>query len=156
MISIDIPGFGPLEFHHLVLDYNGTLAVDGALVEGVTPALERLSRDVTIHVLTADTFGRAAEILTGLPVRLVLMGPEHQEKAKLDYVRRLGPGKTVCVGNGRNDRLMLKEAVLGMAVLLAEGAASEAVAAADVVCPGIVAALELLLHPLRLTATLRS
>lgn len=156
MISIEIPGFGPLDIHHLVLDYNGTLAVDGLLVDGVAPALERLSRNLTIHVLTADTFGRATEILTGMPVRLVLMGPEHQEKAKLDYLRRLGPGKSVCVGNGRNDRLMLKEAALGIAVLLAEGAAGEAVAAADVVCPGIVAALELLLHPLRLTATLRS
>jgi len=26
MISIPIPGFGPLQLKHLVMDYNGTLA----------------------------------------------------------------------------------------------------------------------------------
>ena len=156
MIRIDIPGFRLLELQHLVLDYNGTLAVDGALVDGVAPALERLSRELPIHVLTADTFGGAAEVLTGLPVRLALMGPEHQERAKLEYVRRLNPGSVACIGNGRNDRLMLKEAALGIAVILSEGASSEALAAADLVCTGAAAALELLLHPLRLTATLRS
>ena len=56
----------------------------------------------------------------------------------------------------RNDRLMLKEAALGIAVILKEGASAESVAAADVVCTDIVAALELLQNPLRLIATLRT
>jgi soluble P-type ATPase len=51
---------------------------------------------------------------------------------------------------------MLKEAVLGIAVILTEGAAVETVVAADVVCTSINAALELLKNPLRLAATLRS
>jgi hypothetical protein len=29
MINIDIPGRGPLELQHLVLDLNGTLSLDG-------------------------------------------------------------------------------------------------------------------------------
>jgi soluble P-type ATPase len=51
---------------------------------------------------------------------------------------------------------MLQAAELGIAVILREGAAVETLTAADIVCRGIVPALELLSHPLRLTATLRS
>ncbi len=68
MIAIDIPGFGALRLEHLVLDYNGTLAADGELLPGVGEALRALARDVRIHAITADTFGRAAEMLAGLPV----------------------------------------------------------------------------------------
>ena len=75
---------------------------------------------------------------------------------KLDYVKELGCENTVCIGNGRNDRLMLKEARLGIAVILTEGVAQSTLSSADVVCTNIVSALELLLNPLRLTATLRS
>ena len=35
MIALTIPGFGALELQHLVLDYNGTLAVDGKLIRGL-------------------------------------------------------------------------------------------------------------------------
>ena len=73
----------------------------------------------------------------------------------LEMITRLGRQATVCVGNGRNDRLMLKEAALGIAVMLDEGIAAEALLAADVVCRDILSALALLLHPLRLVATLR-
>ena len=62
----------------------------------------------------------------------------------------------MCIGNGRNDRLMLMRAELGIAVILDEGVAVASLQAADIVCQGVVPALELLLNPLRLTATLRS
>jgi len=45
---------------------------------------------------------------------------------------------------------------LGIAVLQTEGAAVAAFIAADILAPGIADALDLLLHPLRLAATLRS
>ena len=51
---------------------------------------------------------------------------------------------------------MLSKASLGIAVILAEGASTVSLKAADIVCSDIVSALELLMHPLRLTATLRS
>jgi soluble P-type ATPase len=51
---------------------------------------------------------------------------------------------------------MLSTSRLGMAVVLAEGASAVSLNAADVVCTDIVQALELLMNPLRLTATLRS
>jgi len=156
MIQVDIPGYRVLQLTHLVMDYNGTLAVDGELEAGVRAALSALSTHLTIHVVTADTFGLAAEQLKGVPLKLSILPPGHQDVAKRDYVNYLGCAQTVAVGNGRNDRLMLQAAELGMAVVLREGAAAVTLAAADIVCMGIVPALELLSHPLRLTATLRS
>lgn len=156
MIQVDIPGYRPLSLAHLVMDYNGTLAVDGRIEDGVREALVRLSSMLEIHVVTADTFGLAAGQLKDAPVRLQLLPPGGQDVAKRDYVNRLGCAATVALGNGRNDRLMLAAAELGIAVVLREGAAAATLAAADIVCMGILPALELLLHPLRLTATLRS
>jgi soluble P-type ATPase len=156
MIEVDISGYGKLRLEHLVLDYNGTMACDGKVIQGVAEALDILASDLSIHVLTADTFGNVRSALTGLPCRLSVLPPGSQEKGKLEYVRELGAKKTVCVGNGRNDRLMLKEAVLGIAVLQEEGCALESLMAGDVVCRHILDALDLLRFPGRLTATLRS
>ena len=156
MIEVDIPGYRTLQLEHLVLDHNGTLAVDGMLKPGVAKCLQKLSSDVTIYVVTADTFGKAADQLAGIPCELTILPAGSQDIGKLEFIQKLGTERTVCMGNGRNDRLMLREAALGVAVILEEGAAVETVSAADVVCSGIVPALELLLYPLRLTATLRS
>ncbi len=156
MLSIVIPGAKDLKLEHLVLDYNGTMACDGELIEGVADSLKVLARDLQIHVVTADTFGKAKSRLQGLPCQLVVLPAENQDVGKLQYIQRLGPEKTVCVGNGRNDRLMLKEAALGIAVIQTEGAATETLLAADAVCPDILSALALLTEPLRLRATLRS
>lgn len=156
MIEVEVPGYGHLRLEHLVLDYNGTLAVDGEPVPGVTDALKNLTQSLEVHVLTADTFGKVQSRLEGLSCRLSVLPVENQDTGKLDYVKALGAERTVCMGNGRNDRLMLKEAALGVAVILAEGVAVETLNSADVVCTSILSALELLTNPLRLTATLRS
>jgi len=156
MIVIDIPGHKKLALEHLVLDYNGTLACDGKLCSGVKELLNRLAGKLAVHVLTADTFGTAGAELKGIACELFILPVDCQEVGKLGYVKKLDAARSVCVGNGRNDRLMLKEAALGIAVILDEGAAVEALTAADVVCAGVVPALELLCNPLRLVATLRS
>lgn len=155
MIEVEIPGGPALKLEHLVLDYNGTLAVDGELVPQVKPRLEELARHLKIHVVTADTFGRARAGLEGVPCELSLLGPQAQDEAKQGVVQRLGASRTVCIGNGRNDALMLESAALGVAVILAEGACARTLAAADVVCTSILDALDLLRSPLRLAATLR-
>jgi len=156
MIEVNIPGFKTLQLEYLVLDHNGTLAVDGILMPGVKECLEKLSQDLQIFVVTADTFGKAAAQLAGVPCELTVLPKNDQDAGKLDFIKKLGSDRTVCVGNGRNDRLMLKQAALGIAVILQEGVAAETITAADILCNGIVPALELLLNPLRLTATLRS
>lgn len=156
MIEVSIPGFGVLKLEHLVLDYNGTLACDGEMIPGVRESLEALADQLEVHVLTADTFGKARSRLEGVPSKLVVLPKDNQHVGKLEYVQGLGADRTAAIGNGRNDRLMLKESALGIAVIEDEGAATETLAAADVVCRGILSAFALLTNPSRLTATLRS
>jgi len=156
MLAIAIPGFRDLELDHLVLDYNGTLAVDGVLIPGAHDALVALAPKIEIHVVTADTYGGAERELAGLPVKLTVIPRESQAEAKLAYVQRLGVERVFAIGNGRNDRRMLAAVAVGVALLQREGGAGEALAAADVVAVDIIDALDLLRHPARLIATLRS
>jgi len=156
MLTLEIPGHEPLLLDHLVLDYNGTLAADGKLLAGVAPRLETLGVRLAIHVVTADTFGQAAKQLAGLAVDLVVLPTGDQAAAKRKVIQDLGPGRVAAIGNGRNDHQMLADAALGIAVIQEEGACTQALLAADVIIPTITAALDLLLHPLRLAATLRS
>ncbi len=156
MIQIPIPNFGDLELHHLVLDYNGTLALDGKLLPGAREVLIALAADLTIHILTADTFGLAATQLAGLPIELTILSPDSQTDAKLAFIENLGAKNVVAIGNGRNDRKMLKAAALGIVVIQKEGAAIEALTSAHIAATSVWDASELLRHPKRLVATLRS
>lgn len=155
MIEIDVPGRGLLRIADLVLDVNGTIAVDGQLIEGVNERLAALRSEVALHLVTADTTGRQAALdaALGLQAERITAGQEREQKAAL--VRALGAGSVCMIGNGANDVEALREAALGIAVLGEEGVAVEAAQAADVLAPSINAALDLLLHPLRLRATLR-
>ncbi|WP_031385870.1 HAD family hydrolase [Desulfonatronum thiodismutans] len=160
MLHINVPGWKTLRLAHLFLDYNGTLALDGRILPGVAERLEELSRHLDIHVLTADTFGSVREELKVVPCDLPIIPPQgqstqEQAQAKADHLRAFDPALSAAMGNGRNDALMLREAALGIALLQEEGAAPQTLAAADVVCPSILSALDLLRHPLRLAATLR-
>jgi P-type E1-E2 ATPase len=156
MIEIDIPGNRTFQFEHLVLDYNGTIAFDGALIDGVKECLAELSQQLTIHVITADTFGSVKKALKDIDCKLAVISLDHQDSAKLEFVEKIGCKKTVSMGNGANDRLMLKASALGIAIVSGEGAAFETLSSADVVCTDIRSALSLLSNPLRLIATLRS
>ena len=156
MIDIDIPGYGRLQLEHLVLDYNGTLAIDGKPIEGVLERLEHLSQSLSVHVVTADTFGKVNSSLTGIPCQISVLPLDNQAEGKREHIQQLGFDTTACVGNGRNDRLMLETSALGTAVIQEEGTAYDAVSHADVVCPSILSALDLLTNPLRLVATLRT
>ena len=155
MIEIKIPGYKSLHIKYLVLDFNGTLALDGKILSGVKEILNTLAQDIDIYVLTADTFGKAQSQLKDVCCKLTIIALENQDMEKLDFVKKLGCDYTACIGNGLNDRLMLKESALGIAVILEEGAAVQTVMSADIVCNKILSALELLTNPLRMTATLR-
>ena len=154
MIEINIPGFCHLQLAHLVLDYNGTLAIDGHLIPQVGKKLTKLSHDLHIHVLTADTFGLAKTGLAGLPLDLTIAPPEDQAETKRAFVIDLDAEQVVAIGNGRNDGPMLQAAALGIALVQLEGGAVETLVSADIVSTSILDALDLLSHPQRLVATL--
>lgn len=155
MLEITIPGRDTLRLKHLVLDYNGTLAIDGSLITGVQESLNRLTEKLVIHVITADTFGKAAESLKAVNCQLTILSNKNQQQQKADFVKKLGEQYTVAIGNGLNDALMLKQAALGLAVIQQEGAAVKTVQSADIAFNSITDALDLLLNPMRLKATLR-
>jgi soluble P-type ATPase len=155
MIRLDIPGFKGLEIEHLVLDYNGTLALDGELLPGVAETLRELAANLRLHVLTADTLGNCREHLAGLPVTVSVVAGGPEDQAKLAYAMELGPRACACVGNGMNDRLLCERCALAVAVLGPEGLAVKALDEADLVVGDVLAALDLFRHPLRLKASLR-
>jgi len=155
MLEIAIPGAETLRLDYLVADFNGTLARDGILLPGVADAFGRLAEHLALHVMTADTHGGARNALAGMSCELAILPEGGQDVAKRSYVESLGAAHCVAIGNGRNDRLMLAAAGLGIAVIEAEGIAVESLLAARLAAPGIGTALGLLLNPARLIATLR-
>ncbi|MDY7031953.1 MAG: HAD hydrolase family protein [Thermodesulfobacteriota bacterium] len=166
MIEINIPGREAVIVKNILLDLNGTMSIDGEIIEGVKGRLQRLSERVDLHIVTADTGGQAEktiEKLKGdsrsegkyLEISLHVIEKGEEDFQKLELVQVLRSHETVCIGNGSNDTLMLKESCIGICVLGKEGAATEAIMSADVVTSHIKDALDLLLMPKRLIATLR-
>ena len=155
MIQFNIPGVGEYILEHLVMDVNGTLAVDGQLIEGVASRIASLRERLSIHLLTADTHGKQGIIDRQLDLTAVRIQPGDEVLQKAEYIRRLGAERVVAIGQGANDGKMLAVARLGICVMSVEGVAKETLLAADLVAPTILSALELLEHPMRIVASLR-
>lgn len=149
---LELPDREPLTLTELLLDFTGTLSRDGVLLPGVAARLTELARRIPVTVMTADTFGRAADELADLPLRLQRISTGAEKRA---YIEGAADGPVVAIGNGRNDVPMLEAAAIGIAVVGPEGACAALLQAADVVTHDIVDALDLVLNPLRLKATLR-
>lgn len=155
MIILEIPGRESITLEHIVFDVNGTLAVDGNLLPGVPEAIAELGKLLQIHLLTADTHGKQSLIDQALGLEAVRVQPGGEAEQKAAYVDLLGAEKTAAVGQGANDALMLERASLGLCILSQEGTAQESLLKADLIFPDILAALEALLKPTRIKASLR-
>jgi soluble P-type ATPase len=155
MIEINIPGWGNMEIENLVLDLNGTIATDGKIPLEVKGKINCLSDKVKIYILTADTQGTASEESSDMGMELLKVSEKDSAEVKLKVLESLDPTRTVAIGNGNNDHLILKEAALGIAVLGDEGMSILAMKDADIVVKNILDGLDLFLKPKRLIATLR-
>jgi soluble P-type ATPase len=155
MITIDIPGWGNMDIENILIDLNGTLATDGKIPSEVKEKINRLSHKAKIYIVTADTQGTAREESSDIDVELLKVSEEDSTEVKFRVLEPLDPTKTVVIGNGNNDQLILKEAALGIAVLGDEGMSVSAMQNADLVVKNVSDALDLFLKPKRLTATLR-
>jgi len=151
----DIPGWGSIDIENIVIDLNGTIATDGRVAPEVKEKINSLSYQAKIYVLTADTQGTANKEILGMNVELVKTPEEDSKQKKLDFLKTLNLEATVAIGNGSNDQFILKEAALGIAVLGDEGVSVSAIKSADIVVKNIQNALDVLLKPKRLIATLR-
>jgi soluble P-type ATPase len=85
MLEVDIPSRRLLRLAYLVLDVNGTVALDGRLVPGVREQLGRLSGSLDVWLVSADTQGTLAELAAALQakVRRLQSGDEAAQKAAL-------------------------------------------------------------------------
>ncbi len=155
MIELNIPGRGNIRLAHLVLDVNGTLAKDGRLLDKVAKPLAGLRDRLTIHLLTADTYGKQDNIDLMLGMRATRLKGEGEAEQKAAFVRQLGAEQVIAIGQGANDAAMLKAAAIGIAVMSEEGLATATLLSADLLLPTIHDALNLLEFPTRLVATLR-
>jgi len=150
--TVSIPGLADLRLEYLLVDVNGTVTSRGAPRDGVAVRFARLRTPLDIRLVSADTFGTLDTIAARLDVSAVRASTGEDKLRLLD---ELGRERCAVIGNGSNDALVLEAAALGVAVIGPEGASAAALRSADVVCGSVTDALDLLLDPKALSATLR-
>ncbi len=155
VIAVSIPGRSELIIHHVVFDFNGTLATDGKLSAETIELIDRLKREVQVHIITSDTYGTARAACQDLGVDLVTLSTDRAAEQKKSHVEQYGASTTCSIGNGANDVLMFQTSALAIMVIGHEGGATKALQSADIVVTSIESAIELLLMPHRIVAALR-
>lgn len=156
MIEIHVPGLKPYEITHVVVDYNGTIAVDGKIPMDLKPLLTKLKQLVPITVLTADTHGTAKVQCEPLGLTVRTFPQENAAACKKEIVEELGADNVACLGNGFNDIPMFKTARLSIGVLDVEGMCGALLPHATILCRSAEEAVQLLLNPKRVIADLRT
>jgi len=153
--TIEIPNYKTISIQHIVCDYNGTIAKDGAVLSEIKERFATLSDRYRLHVITADTFGSVIAQLDGYGAEIKILSSSDHTQEKADYITELGAHHTIAIGNGNNDASMLKTATIGIALLGDEGCSTQTMLDSDIVCKDIADALDLIIEPKRLIATLR-
>ena len=154
-MHIEIPGYKNLDLKYLLLDYNGTIALDGCISEPIKLLIHEIATQLEVFVLTADTHGTATAECVGLPVTLKTFPTDSAMHSKLEILQSLENDSCCAIGNGRNDILMCTNAALSICIMGDEGCCSKLIEHTHVTVKSIENALELLLKPKRLIATLR-
>ncbi|BCN93898.1 hypothetical protein THMIRHAM_16830 [Thiomicrorhabdus immobilis] len=152
---IEIPGRETLDIQHIIFDYNGTIALDGKVIDGVTDKIQQLAGLVDFHVVTADTYGTAEKELLGVACKVINLANSPHFKSKTVYLASLGAEHTLSVGNGFNDKELLKQSRIGVALIQDEGLCIDTLIAADIVCKSVMDVFAYIEKPNRLKATLR-
>ncbi|MGB5918670.1 MULTISPECIES: HAD family hydrolase [unclassified Arcobacter] len=155
-MKVNIPGREEVEIQNIVFDYNGTIAIDGKLIEGIKKNINELSNSFNFYVITADTYGSVEKELGDTNCEVIKIAKSSQDVSKLEFIKNLGSSTTLSVGNGRNDKLMLKESILGIAILQDEGLCTETLLNSDILVKSIFDVFSYLKDANRLIATLRN
>ncbi|MCB0338199.1 MAG: hypothetical protein KDD53_01280 [Bdellovibrionales bacterium] len=126
------------DFTKIFLDFNGVLATDGILIDGVAERIQRLrERGVRVTVVTADQGRNVRHQLTGiLPMDQIVTVGEDTAKAAKVQDRRLDLGEAIAIGNGFGDSEMLRAAEIGIVVDVGGGINREAMLAARMIFTG--------------------
>ncbi|MEG1409093.1 MAG: HAD hydrolase family protein [Terrisporobacter sp.] len=155
MIRVDIPGREKLKIENILFDFNGTLAVDGKIVDHIKDKLITLSKMVNIIVITADTYGSGKSECDKLDLNIMTFPKDCAGMHKQEIVYKLGSERTVAVGNGYNDLEMFEASCFSVAVIGEEGLSSKLLLKSDIITRSIEEAIDLFLKPDRIKADLR-
>ena len=154
MIIIQRPGVESLKIESVLIDFEGTLASDRRVHPKAKDKINLLPKRAKIYIFANEENEQVEEVLRKVKAEIIHVQEGNASNKKLNLLRQLGANRTVAIGNGRDDALMVEEAVLGICVISKEGTASETIRGADVVVSNILDALDFLLKPLRQKATL--
>lgn len=137
MIKVDIPGRESLVLENLVFDFNGTIAVDGHILDSIKDTLTKLSKLINIYVITADTYGMAKQECEKLELKVITIPTRFAGIQKSELVKKLGGKITSAIGNGFNYIDMFKEDEFTIAVIEGEGICSKLILNSDIVTRNI-------------------
>lgn len=152
-MKFNIPGNETFEIQTIILDLNETLAVGGIVVSGVAERIVALkSMGYSIVLFSGDTRGNAQALADNLGITFIPAGTAEEKRIQTE---KIGPMHCASIGNGRIDLEMLEIVQVAIVTLQAEGVHTKSLAAADIVVPTILDALDLFIDANRLIATLR-
>ena len=137
----------------LFLDLNGTVALNGVMVDGVAQRIAKL-KDLGYKVvlLSGDLNGNATQIAEKLAIDFV-KATSTEEKAEV--VARYDKKRVAAIGNARIDIGMFENAEFSIVTLQSEGIQAKILNYADVVVNSINDALDLLIDRSIFEATMR-
>lgn len=156
MILYEIPGRDNIEIENIVFDYNGTIAIDGKLIDRVKELINTLAKDAEIYILTADTYGTVEKECKDINGKVLTFPKDNAGESKKEIVKKLGGQRTICLGNGYNDIPMFKEAILTIGIVEGEGASGKLLSNADIVVRSIIEGINIILNKNMVKATLRN
>jgi P-type E1-E2 ATPase len=152
-MKYNIPHVDELEINTIVLDLNGTLSVNGSVVDGAKERIEKLlAMGIEVTLFTGDQRGTADELCKGLGISY-RQAKTSDEKER--FFKEFDVEKTAAIGNARIDIGMFKHAALSVATLQAEGIHTDIIKHVDIIVPSINDALDLFIDSNSLKATMR-
>lgn len=157
MRIFDIPNYGKIQIKNIVFDVNGTIQFNGKIPKIIIRELKKLKSHFNIFLISADTRGNLSAIAQRLSIFSIKISPSgiSEAEAKNNEIIKLGNNETVAIGNGNNDHMMLKSAVLGIAILGEEGLTFKTLQNSDLVFSNCIDAIHFLMDEKKVIATLR-
>lgn len=157
MKEVNIPKFGTIKIKNIIFDMNGTIQFKGQVSDEIVKKFNELKKHYNVYLVSSDTRGNLSNIAQKLGVDYIKIAPTNITDAeeKNNVLLKLGKEQTIAVGNGNNDALMLKNALLGIAIIGSEGASSKSILNSNVVFTDPLSAIDFLLDEKIMIATLR-
>jgi P-type E1-E2 ATPase len=158
MKEVNIPKLGTIKIKNIIFDMNGTIQFKGQVSDEIVKKFNELKKHFNVYLVSSDTRGNLSAIAQKLGVEYIKIAPANITDAeeKNNVLLKLGKEQTIAVGNGNNDALMLKNALLGIAIIGNEGASSKSILNSNVVFTDPLSAIDFLLDEKIMIATLRS